>query len=59
MFILFFIVLIIQFFNYWLFHPLINFLTHLIEIKFLPLILLSIFIFSFQQKIIQDYKNAG
>ncbi len=47
MLLLIFFISLIQIFSYWIFEPLTSFLTNLIEIKFLPIIFLSLFIFLF------------
>ncbi len=40
MFLLLFFILLIQFFTYWIFAPLTNFLVSLLEIRLLPIIFL-------------------
>ncbi len=47
---LFFFIFLVQFFSYWIFEPLTEFLTNLIELKFLTTFLLLIFIFLFSTK---------
>ena len=36
MFLLLFVVLLIQFFTYWIFEPIASFLEHVLEIKLIP-----------------------
>ena len=50
MFLLLFIVLLIQFFAYWIFEPLASFLNYVLEIKLLPIIALISFILLFSAK---------
>ncbi len=50
MLILIFFISLTQIFSYWIFEPLTSFLTELFEIKFLPIFLLSLFIFLFSIK---------
>ena len=47
---LFFFIFLIQFFSYWIFEPLTSFLTNLLELRFLPIFFLLIFIFLFSTK---------
>jgi len=54
MFILFFFVLIIQFFTYWIFEPLASFLEYVLEIRLLPIIVLIGLIFLFSAKNIKQ-----
>ena len=44
---LIFFISLIQIFSYWIFEPLTSFLTYIVEISFLPLLMLLIFIFLF------------
>jgi len=50
MFLLLFVILLIQFFTYWIFEPLVFFLEYLLEIRFFPLIALVGFILLFSSK---------
>ena len=50
MFLLLFFVLLIQFFTYWIFEPIVTFLEHVLEIRFLPIILLLGFVFLISAK---------
>ena len=50
MFLLFFVVLLIQFFTYWIFEPIVSFLEYILEIRFLPIIALLGFILLFATK---------
>ena len=50
MLLLIFFILLTQIFSYWIFEPLTSFLTDLFEIKILPILLLSLFIFLFSTK---------
>ncbi len=50
MILLIFFISLTQIFSYWIFEPLTAFLTHLLEIRFLPTFLLFIFIFLFWTK---------
>ena len=50
MLILLFFISLTQIFSYWIFEPLTSFLTDLLEIKFLPIFLLSLFTFLFSIK---------
>ncbi len=54
MFLLLFFVLLIQFFNYWMFQPLATFLEYLLEIRLLPIIALVSLIFLFSAKNIEQ-----
>ena len=54
MFLLLFFVLLIQFFNYWMFQPLATFLEYLLEIRLLPIIALISLIFLFSAKNIEQ-----
>jgi len=54
MFLLLFLVLLIQFFNYWIFEPLASFLEYFLEIRLLPLILLIGLILLFSLKSIKE-----
>ena len=47
MILLIFFISLTQIFSYWIFEPLTFFLTDLIQIKFLPIFLLSLFTFLF------------
>ena len=42
MYILFFLILLIQFFVYWIFEPAVAFLTNILEIKSLPIVFLTV-----------------
>jgi hypothetical protein len=53
MFLLLFLVLLIQLFNYWIFEPLASFLEYVFEIKSFPIIALIGFIFLFSAKNIE------
>ena len=50
MFLLFFIVLLIQFLTYWIFEPLVSSLEYVLEIRFLPIIALLGLILLFSAK---------
>jgi len=50
MFLLLFFVLIIQFFNYWIFEPIASFLGYVLEIRFFPFVALLVLIFLFSGK---------
>ena len=50
MFLLLFFVLLIQFFTYWIFEPLVSFLEYVLEIRFTPIIALLGFILLFSAK---------
>ena len=54
MFLLFFFVLFIQFFNYWIFEPLASFLEYVLEIRWFPIIALIGFVFLFAAKNIEQ-----
>ena len=54
MFLLLFIVLLIQFFTYWVFEPITSFLENVLEIKFFPIIALIGFVFLFSAKNIEQ-----
>ncbi len=54
MILLLFFVLIIQFFTYWIFHPLASFLEYVLEIRFFPIIALIGLIFLFSAKNIEQ-----
>ena len=55
MFILLFLVLLIQFFTYWLFEPLTSFLEYFLEIKFLPIVsLVGLILFFWGKNIEHD-----
>ena len=56
MFLLLFFVLLIQFFTYWIFEPLVSFLEYLLAIKLFPLIALIGLIFLFSVKNIDQIK---
>jgi|TARA_B100000085_G_scaffold122156_1_gene111224 hypothetical protein len=53
MFFLLFFILLIQFFNYWIFEPAAAFLKCVLEIRFLPIIALSGLILLFSSKNIE------
>ena len=53
MFLLLFFVLLIQFFTYWIFEPLANFLDYVLDISFFPVIALFGLIFLFSAKNIE------
>ena len=55
MFLLMFFVVLIQFFNYWVFEPLTSFLEYVFEIRFFPLFALLILIVLFSASNIEDY----
>ncbi len=55
MFLLLFFVLLIQFFTYWIFEPLVSFLEYVLEIRLFPLLALIVLISLFSEKTI--YKN--
>ena len=50
MFVLFFLVSLIQFFIFWIFEPIVTFLEYVLEIRFLPIILLLGFVFLISAK---------
>jgi len=54
MFLLLFFVLLIQFFNYWIFDPLASFLAYVLEIRSFPIIALIGLIFLFSAKNIEQ-----
>ncbi len=54
MFLLLFFVLLIQFFNYWMFEPLASFLENLLELRLFPIIALIGLIFLFSAKNIEE-----
>ena len=62
MFLLLFIVFLIQFFNYWIFAPLSSFLEYFLEIRLFPMIALIALISLFSGKTINNNsknQNAG
>ena len=54
MFLLFFLVLLIQFFTYWIFEPLASFLEYVLEIRLFPIIALIGLVFLFSAKNIEQ-----
>jgi len=50
MFLLLFFVLLIQFFTYWIFEPLANFLEYVLEIRLFPILALTGLILLFSAK---------
>ena len=54
MFLLLFLVLLIQFFTYWIFEPLASFLEYVLEIRLFPIIALISLIFLFSGKNIEQ-----
>ena len=54
MFLLLFFVLLIQFFNYWVFEPLASFLEYVLEIRLFPVIALIGVVFLFSAKNIEQ-----
>ena len=50
MFILLFLILLIQFFTYWIFDPLTSFLEHILDIRSFPVIAILVFILLFSPK---------
>jgi len=54
MFLLLFFVLLIQFFTYWVFEPLVSFLEYVLEIRLLPMIALIGLVFLFSAKNIEQ-----
>jgi len=54
MFLLLFFVLIIQFFTFWIFEPLVSFLEYVLEIRSFPIIALLGLIFLFSAKNIEQ-----
>ena len=59
MFILLFVVLLIQFFTYWIFEPLSSFVESVLEIRLFPLIALVGLILLFSVKNIENNRDAG
>ena len=55
MFLLSFFVLLIQFFTYWIFEPLVSFLEYVLEISLFPVVTILFLILLFSGKSI--YKN--
>ena len=53
MFLLSFFILLIQFFTYWIFEPLVSFLEYVLEIRMFPIIALIGLIFLFSAKNIE------
>jgi len=53
MFLFLFIVLLIQFFTYWVFEPLASFLGYFLEIRLFPIIALIGLVFLFSAKTIE------
>ena len=54
MFLLLFFVLLIQFFTYWIFEPLVSFLEYVLEIRFFPIVALIGLVFLFSAKDIEQ-----
>ena len=54
MFLLLFLVLLIQFFTYWIFEPLASFFEYILEIRMIPIIALIGLIFLFTAKNIEQ-----
>ena len=54
MLLLLFFVLLIQFFTYWIFEPLVSFLEYLIEIRLFPIVALIGLVFLFSAKNIEQ-----
>jgi len=54
MFLLLFLVLLIQFFTYWIFEPLASFLEYVLEIRLFPIIALIGLVFLFSAKNIEQ-----
>ena len=54
MFLLLFLVLLIQFFSYWIFEPLASFIEYVLEIRSFPIIALIGLIFLFSAKNIEQ-----
>ena len=50
MFVLFFLVLLIQFFIFWIFEPIVSLLEFVLEIRFFPIIFLLGFVLLFSEK---------
>ena len=56
MFLLLFVVLLIQFFTYWIFEPFTSFVEYVLEIRLFPVIALVGFFFLFSAKNIKKIK---
>ena len=54
MFLLLFFVLLIQFFTYWIFEPLVSFLEYVLELRIFPVIALVGLVFLFSAKNIEQ-----
>jgi len=54
MFLLLFFVVLIQFFTYWIFEPLVSFLEYVLEIRLIPIIALIGLIILFSAKNIEQ-----
>tara|TARA_B100001029_G_C14730775_1_gene270219 strand:+ start:370 stop:534 length:165 start_codon:yes stop_codon:yes gene_type:complete len=54
MILLLFLVLLIQFFTYWIFEPLAFFLEYVLEIRLFPIIALAVLIIFFSAKNIEN-----
>ena len=54
MFLLLFFVLLIQFFTYWVFEPLVSFLDYVLEIRLFPIIALIGLVYLFSAKNIEQ-----
>ena len=54
MFILFFLVSLIQFFIFWIFEPIVTFLEYVLEIRLLPILFLLGFLLLFSAKNIKQ-----
>ncbi len=54
MFLLLFLVFLIQFFTYWIFEPLASFLEYVLEIKIFPIVALIGLVFLFSAKDIEQ-----
>ena len=54
MFLLLFLVLLSQFFTYWIFEPLASFLEYVLEIRFFPIVALIGLVFLFLAKNIEQ-----
>jgi len=54
MFLLLFFVLLIQFFTYWVFEPLVSFLEYVLEIRLFPILALIVLVFLFSTKNIEQ-----
>ena len=50
MFLIFFLILLIQFFTFWIFEPFVSFLEYFLEIKLFPIVSLLGFILIFSAK---------